>query len=223
MFVVLKDDLDALLLEQLQIQIFRSILPRKIDIAVQLVTDIGQPLRASFLCPQLRGNDEFLIFYAQGVCQIMDQMNVDLGQTLPFLRICFFKKIDMILEKRSLGVVGDQRIQMFSAPLNRVVDLNLKDFLSEAVNHGYRQPLPAIRSLDFIPVLPFVLFKLNIVQEDEDIALFDLIKISQPGQVLRLMDGDDHSEAALINGLFDVQNWGLGQIDPFRIIRRFTF
>lgn len=129
----------------------------------------------------------------------------------------------MILEKRSLGVMGNYRIQMFSAPLNRVVDLHLKDFLPEAVDHRHGQPLPAIRGFYFIPVLPFVLFKLNIVQEDEDIALFDLIKISQPGQVLRLMDGDDHSEAALINGLFDVQNRGLGQVDPFRIFRWFTF
>ena len=78
---------------------------------------------------------------------------------------------------------------MFSFPLDRVIDLHFMYHLPEIMEHRNSEPLPTFSCFDFIAVLPLIFFKLDIIQKYECIASVDLLKVSQPWQVLRLVNG----------------------------------
>ena len=86
---------------------------------------------------------------------------------------------------------------MFFFPVNGIVDLNFFNFLREAVRYRYGYPLPALRRLDAVAVLPFIFFILNIIQIAECIGFHYFIKIADPGQILRLMNGNDQFDFSL--------------------------
>ena len=63
-------------------------------------------------------------------------------------------------------------------------NFNVLDRLSQAPpkDHGDGQPLQTHRRLNAIALLPRLLFKLNIVQQNKGIHLVDQIEVTQPGQ-----------------------------------------
>jgi hypothetical protein len=81
---------------------------------------------------------------------------------------------------------------MFVLPVDCVIKFYLVDKLSEIMQDGNRKPLPAVLSSDFIPVLPLVFFKLNVVQNNKTVGLDYLGKIAQPGKGLGLMNRANH-------------------------------
>lgn len=88
---------------------------------------------------------------------------------------------------------------MFAFPIFGIVDFYRLNRLGELVFHGNRYPLPALRRFDAVSVLPLVFFVLNSVKETENIGFNKLVKIAEPRQVLRLVNGNDQlSDAPVI-------------------------
>ena len=52
----------------------------------------------------------------------------------------------------------------------------------------HRDPLPALICLDPIPILESSLLELNVVEKDKDIGMEDLVKKTEVGQILGLMN-----------------------------------
>src|SRR3546814_10427506 len=57
---------------------------------------------------------------------------------------------------------------------------------------GNRQPARRAIAKDSDAVGVAVLAELDVVEEDEDVGPGDLMKIAEPRQIVRLMNGDDH-------------------------------
>jgi len=69
------------------------------------------------------------------------------------------------------------------------------------VNDGNRQPLPSIWCFKPISVLPFIFFKLDIIQYDKYIGLYDFSEIADPWESLGLMDRTNHIIPLIIESL----------------------
>jgi hypothetical protein len=80
---------------------------------------------------------------------------------------------------------------MFFLPIDRIVDFNFIDFLGKAKANRNGYPLPALGGFDAIAILPFVFLVLDIIQIAKNICDAHFIEITEPGQVLGLMYGDD--------------------------------
>ncbi len=99
----------------------------------------------------------------------------------------------MLLEKRRLAVMAANRAPMLSPPRLLVVDLHFGEKLRHFLNDGNGQDKGALISLDFISVLPAVFIELDIVQNNENIGGSNLVKIPEPGKVMKLVDREDHT------------------------------
>lgn len=93
---------------------------------------------------------------------------------------------------RRLSVVEAQGLAMLPLPIAVRIDLHPVDALGEAIDDWYRQPLPALFDANAVSVLPFVFLELDRVKQDENISGVQLVEVSKPGKVLRLVDGDFH-------------------------------
>src|SRR5271168_623074 len=80
------------------------------------------------------------------------------------------------------------------APEIRDADLNIFDFLfqASAKYHRHGEPLQAGGRFDSIALLPGLLLKLDIVQENKRVHLIDQIKIPEPREVGRLCNRNFH-------------------------------
>ena len=85
-------------------------------------------------------------------------------------------------------------------PLVPVIDFHFTDQLRILVRDGNRQPLPALSGLDLVAVLLFILLELDVVQKNKKISPVNLIEISEPGQILRLVNGYDHFHFLITSG-----------------------
>jgi hypothetical protein len=83
---------------------------------------------------------------------------------------------------------------MLPDPFLFVIDFNFIDFLRITIANRYRYPLPVLRCLDTIAILPFVFLVLDIIQIAENIGLNHLMDITEPGKILRLVNGNYHLE-----------------------------
>ena len=94
-------------------------------------------------------------------------------------------------EGRRTDISTAQRIEMSSDPVG-LQKLYLGNCLAEAVMDRLRQPdrSPVAQDLHTIGVT--ALRELNVIQENENIGFRNLVEIAEPGQVIRLMDRDDH-------------------------------
>ena len=61
------------------------------------------------------------------------------------------------------------------------------DFLRIFIQNGNGNPLPTLRSPDTIPILPLIFFVLDVIQYHKYIGTVELIKVTDPRQILRLM------------------------------------
>ncbi len=66
------------------------------------------------------------------------------------------------------------------------VDSDLTDQLGKSVLDGNGETLGALGRLDPVAVLPFVLFELDIVKENEGIGAVDFVKVTEPGKKERV-------------------------------------
>jgi len=96
----------------------------------------------------------------------------------------------MAIKMRGGRVIHREGFEVFLFPIDLVVDFDLVDILREIESDWNRQPLPSFRCSDTIPILPFVLLILHVVKDDEDISTVNLIKVAEPGNVLRLVYGE---------------------------------
>lgn len=66
-----------------------------------------------------------------------------------------------------------------------IIDFNLQQGLGGAlaVAYWHGQPLWALGGFDAIPITPTVFIKLDIIIQDKDIASYQLIKETKPGEV----------------------------------------
>jgi hypothetical protein len=77
------------------------------------------------------------------------------------------------------------------APVVTLSDTHLVYSIPEVKGNGNREPLGPVGGFDSIAILPFVLFELDIVEENENIGAVQLVEESEPGSELRLMGGKD--------------------------------
>jgi hypothetical protein len=56
---------------------------------------------------------------------------------------------------------------------------------------GDSEPLPTLAGFDLVPILQTVLLKLNIIQNDENVAIQQLMEKTKIRQKLRLMNGNN--------------------------------
>src|SRR5207247_8473350 len=109
---------------------------------------------------------------------------------VPAVEITKCRRISVIM--MCLSVMSLQRSLVLATPVGLIVDPDLVQALGKLVEDWHSQILPALRRSDAIAILPFVLLKLNGVQEHKDVCTIQFIKIAQPGQILGLMDRDTH-------------------------------
>ena len=84
---------------------------------------------------------------------------------------------------------------MFLLPVVFVVYPDIADIVAKAEVDRDCKPYTIIGRLYLIPVLKLVFFELDIVQQDKDVNLVHLVKISEPGHELGLMDGNSHKKS----------------------------
>jgi len=77
-------------------------------------------------------------------------------------------------------------------PSFTVIYGHVLDQFRVVVAYGNGEPLCARSGLDAIPILPFVFLVLYRIEENKNIGAIDLIEVTQPWEVLRLMNGADH-------------------------------
>jgi len=110
---------------------------------------------------------------------------------------------------RRFPVIGQEGLLLLVPPAFPVVYPHLADQLREFIEHGDGEPLGTLGGLDPVAVLPLVFLELDVVQKHEDVGAVDLVEITEPGQVLGLMDGNDHGFAPV-----KATNMGLATILP---------
>jgi NRPS condensation-like uncharacterized protein len=67
------------------------------------------------------------------------------------------------------------------------------DFFRKVITNRNRNPLPVLRSFYTIPILPLIFFKLNIVQIAKYVRLSHFVEVTEPWQILGLMNGNDQN------------------------------
>ena len=77
----------------------------------------------------------------------------------------FLEKSYVFIKVRGLPVISLDRVEVFSLPVDTVVDSYFIDFMREFIMHRHSQPLPSIGGLYPVPVLIFILFVLDIIKE----------------------------------------------------------
>ena len=91
---------------------------------------------------------------------------------------------------------------MFFAPAGRIINPHFTYFLRKVIANRHRQPLPILCGFNPISVLPFIFLILNIIQIAKNIRPSYFVKITDPGQILRLMNGNDQFDLSLKVVLF---------------------
>ena len=61
------------------------------------------------------------------------------------------------------------------------------DFLRIFIQNGNGNSLPPLRSPDTITILPLIFFVLDVIQQHKYIGTVEIIKVTYPRQILRLM------------------------------------
>ena len=102
------------------------------------------------------------------------------------------ERAEHLLEGAGLGVVDPERLQMLARPGLACIDARVAvGRQSLAVGqHGDGEPERPLVRLDAVAVSPAMLVVLDIVVEDEDVALVELIEVAEPRQVAGLEDDD---------------------------------
>ena len=80
---------------------------------------------------------------------------------------------------------------MLFIPAGRIVNLNFINFFRKTITNRNRYPLPVLSGLDPVTVLPFIFFVLDIIQIAKNVRPSHFIEITDPGQILRLMNSNN--------------------------------
>src|SRR5262249_26257136 len=96
------------------------------------------------------------------------------------------------VEVRRPSVEGLQRLPVLVPPRLRVVDAHVGKTSAVLRVDGPGRPRRPIRALDTVAVLPVAWGVLNVVQIDEQIAGDNPREVTEPRQVARLTDANDH-------------------------------
>ena len=98
--------------------------------------------------------------------------------------------IGILMEIRCLAIIEGQSPPVIMAPFG-VCDLRFIDFLEElsAVNYRDAEPLQSFWGFDFIAIAPVTSRILHIIIENKFVYHIDDIKISFPGDVIRMQNG----------------------------------
>ena len=96
---------------------------------------------------------------------------------------------------RGVPVARAQSVKMGACPV-AARDCDLIDGRAEPLPHGDGQPArrPVREDLDAVGVAAFA--ELRVVEKDEQIGVGHLMEVTEPGRVIRLVDGDDHGSSA---------------------------
>src|SRR5579863_6978838 len=101
----------------------------------------------------------------------------------------------MLPEERRLGIIEPQSLPVLGGPLPFVGNLyfvNPQDAKFTRSLHRNRQPAPAFASADLVAIGEAVFLELHVVEHDVRIRYRDAMEVTQPRQVGRLINRNDH-------------------------------
>src|SRR3990172_1402460 len=176
----LEGDPNPRFLEASQVEITPRPRAGEVRVGSQGPTDGDQALRPP-LPGRKRGSQEELRPDAQGLRQVTEGRQVQVGEPRPFPGVDLLEERPMDLKERRPAVTREQGLKVLPRPGGSMVDADLGDALGETVEDGNGQPLPAGGRLDPIPILPLVLLELDVVEDNEAVDLGHLVEIAQPG------------------------------------------
>ena len=201
-------DLDAGLDEDRLVQVLAAAGAGEVDVPAHLLHQLQEVLGTPPTGGQLRGQDQ-LRFQAQLVHHLLDGLLVELGQEDGGLLIDPLQPGHGLVKERSPAVAVGQGQHVGLAPADAVLDLHLRGELAEAPlgQHRHGEPGSALGHLHLHPVLVAVLAVRHRVQQDEHVRAGHLVEEAEPGQKIRLVDGDNSCGFHLDS--FPSRNWVL--------------
>ncbi len=192
--VILESDRYATPMIFFQIHISAPALSCQIGIRTKVLGYGDKPfIRISREITQFRGHKDGC-FNPKHPHQSLYGSDVEIGDQLPGTGKDLLKKLPQVMIMDCLAVIGQDRLPLFVLPSDIIINQYLIYQLGIPVPDRYGQPLPSLGRLYLVPVLPLIFLKLNIIQEYKDICPADLFEIAQPGQILGLVNCDDHRQ-----------------------------
>ena|SRR5437016_6290090 len=119
---------------------------------------------------------------------------------MPGTSVDRFEEGSVFYEEWSLRVTEPQSLPVLDCPFLFVDNLYFIDGqLPELAGspHRNRQPGPTVASANLIAIGKAVFFKLDMIEHDMHIRCRNAVKVAQPRQICRLINGNDHILAAL--------------------------
>src|SRR5690606_29503356 len=123
------------------------------------------------------------------------ERNVQCSKTIKFFLKNGFEQFSHLLVERRFSIVGMKYAQKFGVPFRLIVDLHIdvRSKRSFRMFEWHRHPgVGSLISLQLVTIAHASFGKLHIIQKNKHVRLFDLIKISQPGKKIGLMNTNNH-------------------------------
>src|SRR6266478_318375 len=102
------------------------------------------------------------------------------------------QKGSMLIEERRFAVIQSQRLPVLGSPgslacNSQFIDGELAELTCRSDRNG--EPTPALSRANLVPIDEAVLFELNMVEHNVCVGNCNAMKVTEPGEVCRLIDG----------------------------------
>src|SRR5215468_3019421 len=185
--VVMILDSDAVGGELRLVQVTVGGIAREIAVGTERAADVEEPLRP--LAPDAElGAPQNAPLEPEETAQRIEERAVQVAEMGPWPLEHGLQGLDYRGESRGPRVAAPERLEMLAGPRLASVDARLPvGRLALATGKdGDGEPEQALVGFDAVAVPPAVLVVLDVVVEDEDVALGELVKVAEPGEIAGL-------------------------------------